>query len=235
MTPAPNLQELIETIRRDAGSDDPLDQLAIASSTVTELNETSDAALGYFVDRARSSGKSWVEISRVLGVSKQAVHKRFGSQFGRTNFERFTDRARAVLDAASDAAIELSHPYVGTEHLLLAQFKQPDGVSATVLAKAGVAAQDVLEAILARTPMGQEEVLGPPPWTPRAAQVLQSALSEALGLGHNYIGTEHMLLGLFTNSEGMAAKILGELGLDAETARTKVIEELSSYQARKKA
>ncbi|HZO64230.1 MAG TPA: ATP-dependent Clp protease ATP-binding subunit, partial [Kribbellaceae bacterium] len=77
MTPGPNLQELIDTIRADAGSGDALDELAAASATVTELSMTGDAALGYFVDRARGAGHSWVEISGVLGVSKQAAHKRF--------------------------------------------------------------------------------------------------------------------------------------------------------------
>ena len=77
MTPAPSLHDLIETVRRDAESDDVLDQLATARAIVTDLSETGDAVLGHFVDRARGSGRSWTEISNVLGVTKQAVHKRF--------------------------------------------------------------------------------------------------------------------------------------------------------------
>jgi Clp amino terminal domain, pathogenicity island component len=230
MTPAPNLQELIEIIRRDAGSDDPLDQLETASSTATELNETSDAALGYFVDRARAAGKSWVEISKVLGVTKQAVHKRFSQvTFERGNLERFTQRAKTVLEAASQVAIELKHPYVGTEHLLLAQYKEPDAIAAKILVAADVTEDRAREALLALTPAGQEDVIGPPPWTPRAAQALTGALQEALTLGHNYIGTEHMLLGLYHNRDGLAAKILDQLGLDAEAARAKVIEALADF------
>src|SRR5262245_47864981 len=102
MTPGPNLQEIIDTVRQDAGSDNPLDQLATASSTVNLLSETADAALGYFVDRARTAGHSWVEISAVLGVSKQAAHKRFAMSWTtRPAFDRYTDRTKRVVEAAS--------------------------------------------------------------------------------------------------------------------------------------
>jgi hypothetical protein len=229
MTPAPNLQELIETIRRDAGSDDPLDQLAIASSTVTELNETSDAALGYFVDRARASGKSWVEISKVLGVTKQAVHKRFSSPWPKPTFERFTQKARTVVKEAPTFARSLNHAYVGTEHLLLAQLAEPDSIAGKILLGAGVTEAKLRAAIPAGDPV---EAPGPDdelPYTPRAAETLGLALTEALNLGHNYIGTEHILLALYGNEAGLSAKLLKQSGLDAETARAKVTEALSGY------
>jgi hypothetical protein len=227
--PAPNLQELIETIRRDAGSDDPLDQLATASSTVTELNETSDAALGYFVDRARSSGKSWVEISKVLGVTKQAVHKRFSSPWPKPTFERFTQKARTVVTEAPAFARSLNHGYIGTEHLLLAQFAEPDSIAGKILLDAGVTEAKLREAIPAGTP---EKAPGPDdelPYTPRASEALGMALSEALKLGHNYIGTEHILLALYANQEGLSAKLLKRHGLDPDTARAKVVEALAGY------
>src|SRR5215204_5032111 len=133
MTPGPDLQQLIDTIRTDAGSDDVLDQLGTAASTISELSNTSDAALGYFVDRARGAGKSWVEISVVLGVSKQAAHKRFAESWTtRPAFEHYTARTRAVVEAASDVARNLNHSYVGTEHLLLAFFTQPDALATRV-------------------------------------------------------------------------------------------------------
>src|SRR2546427_12775575 len=101
MTPGPDLQQLINTIKADAGSDAELEQLATAAATISELTTTSDAALGFFVDRARGAGKSWVEISAVLGVSKQAAHKRFADSLAaRPALSRFTDRTKAVVEAA---------------------------------------------------------------------------------------------------------------------------------------
>jgi ClpA/ClpB-like protein len=227
--PAPNLQELIETIRRDADSDDPLDQLATASSTVTELNETSDAALGYFVDRARASGKSWVEISKVLGVTKQAVHKRFSSPWPKPTFERFTQKARTIMTEAPTFARSLNHAYIGTEHLLLAQLAEPDSIAGKILLGAGVTEAKLREAIPAGGPDKAPEPDAELPYTPRASEALGLALSEALKLGHNYIGTEHILLALYRNPEGLAAKALNRFGLDVETANAKVVEALAGY------
>src|SRR3954471_15618505 len=115
MTPAPTLQELIEVVERDAPSAELLDLLANASSTVAELEEVGDAVLGHFVDRCRRGGHSWTEISGALGVTKQAAHKRFS--FPSPTLERFTDRARRAVDAASGSALGLGHNFVGTEHL----------------------------------------------------------------------------------------------------------------------
>src|SRR5918999_3642772 len=105
MTPAPTLQELIETVERDAPSADVLDLLSTASSTVVQLEEVGDAVLGHFVDRCRRHGHSWTEISTALGVSKQAAHKRFS--FTAPTLERFTPRARTAVDAATGAARSL--------------------------------------------------------------------------------------------------------------------------------
>lgn len=153
MTPAPNLQEIIDTIRRDAGSDYPLDQLATASATVNLLSETGDAALGYFVDRARGAGHSWVEISAVLGVSKQAAHKRFAVSWTRPVLDRFTERTQRVIAAASGIALEHNHAYIGTEHLLLALYRYPGGIAFRILHDLGLeedAARDaVVEALRA--------------------------------------------------------------------------------------
>src|SRR5580658_853031 len=136
MTPTPTLQELIDVVRGDALSEDPLLQLSCASKTVTELEQTGDALLGHFVDQCRRSGRSWSEISGALGVSKQAAHKRF--TFDVPVFERFTDRARAVVGKSEVEAHRLGHGFVGTEHLLLALFESPDGSAAQVLSEAGI-------------------------------------------------------------------------------------------------
>ena len=235
MTPAPTLHDLIETVRADAESDDVLDQLAIARAMVAELSETGDALLGHYVDRARGSGRSWTEISNVLGVTKQAVHKRFTKvtldlDLGEgPTFERFTARARRALGAATEQAQALGHTYVGTEHLLLGLQADPDGVAAQVLTGAGAGADATTAAVLRRTPREDRTVRGNLPFTPRAKSALAGALAQAIEWGHNYIGTEHMLLGLYREPQGLAAQVLAELDLDAETASAKVVEFLSGY------
>src|ERR1700757_440429 len=131
MAPAPTLQELIEIVRQDSSSDQPLDQLVAAAAAAAQLEETTDALLGHFVDRCRRDGRSWTEISAALGVTKQAVHKRFASAIANQivaaipapTFERFTDRARHVMAESSQAASSLGDHFVGTEHLLLGLFR----------------------------------------------------------------------------------------------------------------
>jgi hypothetical protein len=222
MTPAPTLQELIETVERDAPSSELLDLLATASSTVAQLEEVGDAVLGHFVDRCRRHGHSWTEISSALGVSKQAAHKRFS--FHAPTLERVTERARRAIDAAAKASQALGHNYVGTEHLLIGLFAEPDGLAAKALAEAGVYRVVVEDRVLEAVPRGGEPLLENPPYTPRASLALQGALEEALRLGHNYIGTEHILLGLMRDRDGLAARTLNELDVSAEWLRTRLVE-----------
>ena len=134
MAPPPTLQDLIELAERDAETTAPLDQLAAAATTVAHLERVGDAVLSHFVDRARVSGHSWSEISGALGVTKQAAHKRFSLPApAAPTLERFTLRARRVLEHAETNANALGHNYVGTEHLLLALFDEPEGIAAKVL------------------------------------------------------------------------------------------------------
>ncbi|MDX6261244.1 MAG: hypothetical protein QOH84_2932 [Kribbellaceae bacterium] len=227
MTPGPNLQQLIDTIREDAGSDDVLDQLGTAAGTINELTSTSDAALGYFVDRARGAGRSWVEISAVLGVSKQAAHKRFADSWtAQPALDRYTPRTKAVLTGAKDVARGMNHPFIGTEHLLLALFSQPDALATRVLIDRGITEDAVAAAVAeqspakaAGAPKDVEAALNAdnPPYTRKAAHVLQGAVAEALVIGHNYVGTEHLLLAFYRDSASVATEVLTELGLD-ETA-----------------
>ncbi len=227
MTPGPNLQELIDTIREDAGSDDVLAQLATASETVTELSETGDAALGYFVDRARGAGHSWVEISSVLGVSKQAAHKRFAiATVPSSGFDRFTERARNVITAASELAVERHHAYVGTEHLLLGLYAEPKSIATKILVAEGLTHDKVDAAVRVLVPDGEAVDDDVRPFTPRAAKYLQRAVSEALDMGHNYVGTEHMLIAFFGDKGGAAITVLRDLGLTEETVRAGVEEAL---------
>ncbi len=236
MTPGPDLQQLITTIKADAGSDDELEELATAATTISELTSTGDAALGFFVDRARGAGKSWVEISAVLGVSKQAAHKRFADSWtAKPAFDRYTQRTQAIVKAAADVARGRNHDFIGTEHLLLAFFTQPRALATRVLVDKGITEQSAREAVDVLSPAGKTAPTKSldaenPPYTRRAAHVLQGAVGEALTLGHNYVGTEHVLLAFYRDSAGMATKILQEQGLDesaAWTALRALLEEAS--------
>ncbi|GAA1690926.1 Clp protease N-terminal domain-containing protein [Kribbella yunnanensis] len=223
MTPGPDLQQLINTIKDDTGSDDELLQLATAASTISELTSTGDAALGFFVDRARGAGKSWVEISSVLGVSKQAAHKRFADSFGTKSLDRFTPRTTAVVQAAVDVANGRNQHFVGAEHLLLAFFTQPAALATQVLVGRGLTEQKLHEAVelvspVETTPPPKPIDADDPPYTRGATHVLQGAVASALTLGHNYVGTEHLLLSFYRDTGGIATKILIEQGLDEDTA-----------------
>lgn len=231
MTPGPNLQEIIELVRRDAGSDEPLAQLATASATVTELSETADAALGFFVDRARGAGHSWVEISAVLGVSKQAVHKRFAATGPKPSMDRFTLRTQKVLGAASGIALDHHHAYIGTEHLLLALFTEPESIAAVVLVSHDITAEKVTAAVEAVVPDGEERPEAEPGFTPRASHVVKGAVEVAVDMGHNYVGTEHLLLSLYRFPGGVAVKVLIELGLTEEGATNDVVAALAPYRS----
>ena len=222
MTPGPTLQELIDGVRADSPGEDALVQLSQASKTVADLEHTSDALLGHFVDQCRRSGHSWSEISGALGVSKQAAHKRFS--FDVPRFERFTDRARNVLGQSEEEAQRLGHGFVGTEHLLLALFESPDGLAAQLLGETGITRSMVETEIVALIKPGTGSEERKLPFTPRAKAVVRNAVHEALQLGHNYVGTEHLLLGLFTDGESVAAKVLVELGVSFDATRTRILE-----------
>ena len=228
----PNLSALIEEVEQTAPSPDPLDLLATASSHVQELTDLNDALLSHFVDRCRRSGHSWAEIGQSLGVTRQAVQQRFtGQKREPRGYERFTDRARNVIEQhAPAAARELGHGYMGTEHILLAQWGEPESVAVVALERLEVSRDAVVAAIEAFTPRGEAtEPTGG--FTPRAWVALGNTVGEALGLGHNYVGTEHMLLALLGGVGGMAAEILGEMDVDHDRARAVVVELLSGYSA----
>ena len=142
-------------------------------------------------------------------------------------FERFTERARQVVVLAQEEARRLKHGYIGTEHLLLGLLREEEGVAARVLDALGVTLDEVRAHVARVIGQGDEVATGEMPLTPRAKKVLELALREALSLGHNYIGTEHILLGLVRESEGVAARILRGLGADEQTVRNETTEALS--------
>jgi ATP-dependent Clp protease ATP-binding subunit ClpC len=141
-------------------------------------------------------------------------------------FDRFTDRARQVVVLAQDEARGLKHDHIGTEHLLLGLLREPDGVARRVLESLGVGAEAVRDQAVRIVGEGEGESVpvGQIPFTPRAKKVLELALREGLSLGHEYIGTEHILLGIARENDGVAARILRESGADAERIRCAVVD-----------
>ncbi|WP_083542392.1 ATP-dependent Clp protease ATP-binding subunit [Kribbia dieselivorans] len=145
-------------------------------------------------------------------------------------FERFTDRARRVVVLAQDEARMLNHNYIGTEHILLGLIHEGEGVASKALESLGISLEAVREQVQEIIGQGQTAPTGHIPFTPRAKKVLEYSLREALQLGHNYIGTEHILLGLIREGEGVAAQVLVKLGADLPTVRQQVIQLISGYQ-----
>ena len=147
-------------------------------------------------------------------------------------FERFTDRARRVVVLAQEEARMLNHNYIGTEHLLLGLIHEGEGVAAKALESLNISLEGVRQQVEEIIGRGRPRPPGTSPSRPRAKKVLELSLREALQLGHNYIGTEHILLGLIREGEGVAAQVLQKLGADLNRVRQQVIQLLSGYTAK---
>jgi len=150
-------------------------------------------------------------------------------------FERFTDRARRVVVLAQEEARMLNHNYIGTEHILLGLIHEGEGVAAKALESLGISLEAVRQQVEEIIGQGQQAPSGHIPFTPRANKVLELASQEGLQLGHNYIGTEHILLGLIREGEGVAAQILVKLGADLNRVRQQVIQLLHGYPGKESA
>ena len=234
----PTLTDLILKVQATANHATELEQLAAAVAYAGQLGELADSLVGHFVSLARHAGASWTQIGDALGVSKQGAQQRFvprepadASAFAdRAQFQRFTDRARkAVLDA-EESARELKHGYIGTEHLLIGVARQTDGVAAVALTQLGVDADAITARVTEAIAPGASVPEGRLPFTPRAKTALEMTMREALKLGHNYIGTEHMILALANASDGgVAADVLTELGVSAAALRETIRGILANY------
>jgi ATP-dependent Clp protease ATP-binding subunit ClpC len=143
-------------------------------------------------------------------------------------FERFTERARQVVVLAQDEARLLKHNYIGTEHLLLGLLREEEGIAARVLESLDITLEEVRAQVARVIGEGEGVTTGQIPFTPRAKKVLELSLREGLALGHDYIGTEHILLGLVRENEGVAARIMLDFDADAEKIRREIIRMLSS-------
>ena len=150
-------------------------------------------------------------------------------------FERFTDRARRVVVASQEEARTLNHSFIGPEHILLGLLNEGEGLAVRVLESLGISLETIrrqVEEIIGRGEYTSQKSI---PFTPQAKKVLELSLSESKQLGHRYIGTEHILLGLIRQGDGVAAQVLAGLGADLERVRQQVIQLLSEHQARRSA
>jgi ATP-dependent Clp protease ATP-binding subunit ClpA len=225
----------VRTLHPDGGA---LEHLGDAVRVSAELDEQSDALIGHFVDQARRSGASWSQIGTSMGVSKQAAQKRFVPRTdaadllppGQELFGRFAPRAKTVLSAAQRTAAAAGAAEVSDAHLTAALPTVPGAVAATVLHGAGITDQQVAEAVgVAGVPgdaTATDEQLAGIAFDQTGRDALRGALKAALRLQHNYIGTEHLLLGVLL-AGGPAAGALARLGLDVERTEAAVAAEVT--------
>ncbi|MET7304612.1 Clp protease N-terminal domain-containing protein [Embleya sp. NPDC005575] len=235
MTNPVRLDDLIETIKKTHS--DALHQLSDAVIVSDHLGELADHLIGHFVDQARRSGASWKDIGTSMGVTKQAAQKRFVAKaFGEADldpsqgFGRFTDRARNVVMAAQNEARAAGNPEIAPVHLALGLSAEPEGLAVRALAAQGVSPEAVREAALAAVlPPSVDALPELIPYDQSARKVLELTFREALRLGHNYVGTEHILLALLELEDG--AGVLTGLGIDKDATDDFVIATLAALLA----
>ncbi|MEU9855911.1 Clp protease N-terminal domain-containing protein [Streptomyces sp. NPDC047974] len=225
------LDELIEAIKKV--HPDTLDQLSGAVIAADYLGEVADHLIGHFVDQARRSGASWTDIGRSMGVTRQAAQKRFvpkdpdaEKMDPNAGFARFTPRARAVVVAAQNEAIAARNAETVPGHLALGLLAEPEGLAVLWITSQGVTAEQLREAVTPTLPPAAEEVPALVPYDAAAKKVLELTFREALRLGHNYVGTEHILLALLEHEDGKGA--LSGLGLEKAEAERQLAELIAS-------
>jgi Clp amino terminal domain, pathogenicity island component len=241
VAPAPSLTELIQTVHDRSADQDALTRVSAAAEVSGEITSKADVLLGHFVEAARAAGCSWAAIGAALGVTKQGAQQRFVDRDAAPPPDDeqllvgYTSRARASVARAREEARAMGHNSVGTEHVLVAILADPAALSCKVLEELGVRMGDLRDAVVqsagsrsARAPSAAE-----PLFTPRARRVLDLTRGEALRLGHNYIGTEHLLIALVVEDEGLGGRILRDRGIDVDTVRAEVVRALSAFVARK--
>ncbi|WP_369136914.1 Clp protease N-terminal domain-containing protein [Modestobacter versicolor] len=204
MPPTVRLDHLISAIQEV--HDQPLEQLTDAVLAAEALGEVADHLIGHFVDQARRSGASWTDIGRSMGVTKQAAQKRFVPKDlpldAEQGFTRFTPRARRVVAAAQEEARAAGNTAVGTAHLALGLLAEPEALAGRAIVSQGVPLDAVRQAVAPTLPAAVGEVPALIPFDNGARKTLELTFREALRLGHNYVGTEHLLLALLEVEDG---------------------------------
>ena len=227
------LDDLIESISRV--HPEPLERLTDAVLVGAHLGEVADHLIGHFVDQARRSGASWTDIGASMGVTKQAAQQRFVPK-GTTvdidpqeGFSRFTPRARNVVVAAMEAAHAAGNDVITTAHVVLGLLAEPQAVAGQVMVEQGAALDAVLEAATAALPERAESQPALIPYDAGSKKVMELTFREALRLGHNYIGTEHLLLALLEHEHGDG--VLSGLGLEKDATEQRVLAKIGHAAA----
>ena len=229
------LDDLIDAIKRVHS--EPLDQLTDAAIAADHLGDVADHLVGHFVDQARRSGASWRDIGASMGVTKQAAQKRFVAKDPgdaaaidmSQGFARFTTRARSAVVAAQKEARSAGNLEIGTAHLVLGLLSEPEAIAATVIVAQGVTLDAVRSAVEATLPARDgREVPELIPYDAAAKKALELTFREALRLGHNYVGTEHLLLALLETESDDG--VLAGLGVDKAATSALIASLLGALQ-----
>ena len=220
-----HLTELITQLDGELGDANDLDKISEAQRRAHTLTDLGDQLVGHYVEAARQSGASWTQIGDAIGVSKQAAQQRWVP----ANFARFTQRARNVVVLAQESARGRGEDHIGTEHLLIGLLGEPEGVAGQVLIELAGSARAVTGALAAPVDERRKNLRAHLPLTEHAKRALSTASQESLALLHNYIGTEHILLGLVAVPEGRAATVLTGLGIDADALRPRIMHKLGGF------
>jgi hypothetical protein len=229
------LDDLIDAIKKVHS--DALEQLSDAVIAADHLGDVADHLIGHFVDQARRSGASWTDIGRSMGVTKQAAQKRFVPKVPgepsdldpSQGFGRFTPRARNVVMVAQNEARAARNDEIRPEHLVLGLLSEPDGLAARAIAAQGVPLETVRQAVTATLPPAVDQVSELIPFDAQARKALELTFREALRMGHNYVGTEHILLALLELEDGTG--VLAGLGVDKAAAEVNIVAALAAMIA----
>ncbi|MPY85931.1 MAG: ATP-dependent Clp protease ATP-binding subunit [Actinophytocola sp.] len=233
MTTLVRLDDLIDAIRKV--HDDELEQLASAMVAANHLGDVADHLIGHFVDQARRSGASWTDIGRSMGVTKQAAQKRFVPKPAESanldpskGFSQFTLRARNAVMAAQEEARTVGNAEIAPAHLVLGLLSEPEALAAQAIVAQNVTLDTVREAATSTLPASVGAVPDLIPYNAEARTALELTFRHALELGHNYIGTEHILLALLKQEAGTGP--LTTLGIDKTTAVEFILTALARPQ-----
>jgi hypothetical protein len=227
------LDDLIDFVNQQQPQGGPLDRLSGAVLVSQNIGELSDHLIGHFVDQARRGGASWTEIGQAMGVTKQAAQKRFVprpdaidvTETG--NFSRFTMRARNVVMTSRDEARTAGNDVITTAHLVLGLLHEPEGLAAKALVAQGVSPDALRAAVAAAVAPPAAEIPDHIPFGQDCKTVLNLALRAAFRLGHNYIGTEHILLGILDDPQTPGAQILAGEGATKDSTEPLLLAALA--------
>lgn len=232
-----DLAALIEAVEARRGPG-PLSGIEEASGVAAQMAALSDRLIGYYVERARSEGHSWTEIGALIGITRQAAQQRFGARtatLGLADLDaagalsHMTKRTREALYEAESRARRLRHPAIDPAHVLVILVEHPECLAAKALQAIGVKTAALRRQIAKELVPGKEPSPPVVPLTAATRRLLTNALTEALQLGHNYVGTEHLLLGATRDRGAWSAGLLADAGVNSDELRRAVVDLLNDY------